>query len=73
MSEPWWQRIEGEAQPVDADHWIGVYRELIRHFEELTKARHDRILRARGDELRQRLAYWQEVREEQQAGEAPAG
>jgi hypothetical protein len=58
LSEDWWRRLEGRPTPEDADHWLDVYDQLLRHFRPLVHGDGDEQLRGRMLDIEKRRQYW---------------
>jgi hypothetical protein len=58
LSEDWWRRLEGRPDPEDAEHWLDVYGQLLRHFRPLVHGDGDEQLRRRLLDIEKRRQYW---------------
>jgi hypothetical protein len=58
LSEDWWRRLEGRPNLEDAEHWLDVYDQLLRHFRPLVHGQDDHQLHQRLLEIEKRRQYW---------------
>jgi hypothetical protein len=62
LSEDWWRRLEGQPNPEDAEHWLDVYNQLLRHFRPLVQGHGDEQLHQRLLDIEKRRQYWSIVK-----------